>query len=91
MANLDTLLIGLMEPSPGSWTQIDGAVPIGTLPNIDVTGMARDTLRFQYTTAIAPCLPRTAIVEVIIRNCACPLVILANDELCNGSYDFIRP
>lgn len=90
MANLDTLLIGLMEPSPGSWTQIDGAIPIGTLPNIDVTGMARDTLRFQYTTtAIAPCLPRTAIVEMIIRNCACPLVILANDELCNGSMTLL--
>lgn len=90
MANLDTLLVGLIEPSPGSWTQIDGATPMGTLPNIDVTGMSRDTLRFQYTTtAVAPCVPRTAIVEVIIRNCECPVVTLVNDELCNGSMTLL--
>lgn len=90
MANLDTLLVGLIEPTPGSWTQIDGATPMGTLPNIDVTGMSRDTLRFQYTTtAVAPCVPRTAIVEVIIRNCECPVVTLANDELCNGSMTLL--
>lgn len=90
MANLDTLLVGLIEPTPGSWTQIDGATPMGTLPNIDVTGMSRDTLRFQYTTtAVAPCVPRTAIVEVIIRNCECPVVTLVNDELCNGSMTLL--
>ncbi len=84
--NLNTLLSNLTEPSPGSWVQIDGPTPGGTLPNVDVTGMAVDTLRFRYTTtAVAPCMPQTAVVEVRIRDCNCPLVTLIADTLCNGS------
>lgn len=88
--NLNDLIVSVNEPTPGTWTQISGDIPGGVRPIIDVTGMAVDTLVFEYTTtASGVCPPVKALVKVRIRNCDCPEVTLNNDLLCNGSSQLL--
>jgi len=88
--NLNDLIVSVNEPTPGTWTQISGDIPGGIRPIIDVTGMAVDTLVFEYTTsASGVCPPVKALVKVRIRNCECPEVTLNNDLLCNGSSQLL--
>ncbi|MBK9736707.1 MAG: gliding motility-associated C-terminal domain-containing protein [Saprospiraceae bacterium] len=88
--NLNDLIVSVNQPSPGTWKQIKGTAVGGTIPNIDVSGMAIDTLEFEYTTTAAgACPPVTEIAEVRIRNCSCPDVVLLPDTLCNGSMTLL--
>ena len=88
--NLNDLIVSVNEPTPGTWTQISGDIPGGVRPIIDVTGMAVDTLVFEYTTtASGVCPPVKALVKVRIRNCDCPEITLNNDLLCNGSSQLL--
>jgi gliding motility-associated-like protein len=88
--NLNSLITSLSEPSQGTWTQLSGAVPSGTLPNINVLNMTPQTLVFEYTTtAVTPCTPVKAQVEVRIRDCDCIDVTILPDTLCNGSMTLL--
>lgn len=76
----------------GTWTQTSGSPVGGTIPNISVLGMGVGILTFEYTTttAVAPCTEITVPVDVRIRDCACPDVVLLPDTLCNGSMTLLN-
>ncbi|MFZ1703848.1 MAG: gliding motility-associated C-terminal domain-containing protein [Saprospiraceae bacterium] len=75
----------------GTWTQTSGTPVGGTIPNISVLGMGVEILQFSYTTisAVAPCAQVTRTVQVTIRDCECPDVVLGRDTLCNGSMTLL--
>lgn len=75
----------------GTWTQTSGTTVGGTLPNINVVGMSVGTVTFTYTTntAMAPCSDIMVPVDVRIRDCSCPDVVIRPDTLCNGSMTLL--
>lgn len=89
--DLSTLLTPSTDPG-GVWTQVSGDPISSTLPLVEVDGLNPQTLVFRYTTsnAMAPCTDASVEINVTVRDCNCPLVIIAAlPDLCNGSSNII--
>ena len=89
--DLSTLLTPNTNPG-GVWTQVSGDPIASALPLVNVDGMNPQTLVFRYTTAnaMAPCTNASVNINVTVRDCNCPLVVIAPlPDICNGSNDII--
>ena len=85
-------LLSVDATDGGSWAQI--ATPMVTITGADMsTIMSSDlvtfpvTLIFEYTSGVeagSPCPPTVITVEVLVRDCNCPIVNVLPDTLCNN-------
>lgn len=82
--------VALQNGVAGQWFNTDLA-PVNTTDwsNVSFTTVgSRDTFTFTFisTGAIAPCENITETVEIVVRNCACPLpTVSAPNPLCNSA------
>jgi|GEM_PF-6288779 len=81
--DFETFILG--GDSSGTWRDVDSSGASGAFPLLDFSGVAADTLLFQYTTAtaLAGCDELILDLIVIVEDCPCPeLIVSPLDSVC---------